>query len=87
MLDEINYVTKTLQTKNYTLRKCRNDLNMLMEAVAEENSDPSSNSYQCKLGKTYIAPKSTIMKYSEFESAVVKLQKGLCEDLIRGEKA
>lgn len=74
MMNEINFVTKSLQTRNYMIH-CRDDLNILIAAEAKEKSDPSSNFCQYKLGKKYIASRSVIVKNKDFQSAVMKLQK------------
>ncbi len=48
MLSTIDVVTKSLQSKYHTLSKCRDDLDVLMEAVNEGKHGPSSGPYQCR---------------------------------------
>lgn len=86
MLKEINEVTKSLQRKGNTLADYRDDLNALIEAVQDEKGNIGSPFYGCRLGTKYIACDSNIVKYKEFESGIVKLQKGTQEDLNDDEK-
>ncbi len=53
VLRAIDNVTKSLQRKHHTLSECRDDLDVLVEAVNEENHNVSSDLYQCKLGQKY----------------------------------
>ncbi len=77
MLRTIDIVTKSLQNKYHTLSECRDDLDVLMEAVNEEKHDASSGLYQCRLGQKYISPTADIVQYPHFEAGVVKIQKGI----------
>ncbi len=53
MLRTIDIVTKTLQNKYHTLSECRDDLDVLVEAVNEEKHNASSDLYKCRLGQKY----------------------------------
>ncbi len=79
-------VTKSLQTRGYTLPQCRGDLDVLVECVDEEKNNSSSAPYQCKLGTKYISQTAPIVQHPDFESAVVKIQKGLADDSMRKRK-
>ena len=86
MLGAINYVTVELQEKGATLSQCRNALDSLLDAVADEKASRSAPFFGCKLDGTYILPDSDIVKYPTFESAVIKIQNGESCRLTRNEK-
>lgn len=77
MLSEIDLITKSLQTRGHTLAQCRDDLDVLSDAVYEQRNQVGSPLYQCKLSNKYLAPSSAIVLHPAFESGVVKIQKGL----------
>ncbi len=58
-----------------------------MEAVNEEKHNASSDLYQSKLGQKYISPTADIVKYPHFEAVVVKIQKGIENQMNESEKA
>eukprot|EP00171_Calliarthron_tuberculosum_P002661 IDg2661t1 len=80
ILGEINVVTKVLQKENSVLAMCRDSLDCLIEAVEEQKNIPQARLYGCMLGKKYIGQSTT------FEKAVVKIQKGLKNELSASEK-
>lgn len=86
MLQEINAVTKYLQIQGRTLADCRDDIDLLIDSIAQENANRNSNLFNCRLGKKYIDPKSSIVHSAAFESGVVKLQRGLLSSLSDAEK-
>lgn len=49
MLSVIDVVTKNLQTSCHTLRECREGLDTLLDAVAEEREGPGPALFGCKL--------------------------------------
>lgn len=50
MLGEIYDITKPFQTRGHTLASCREDINKLVNADAEEKCIPGAPLYKCKLG-------------------------------------
>ncbi len=58
-----------------------------MEAVNEEKHNASSDLYQSKLGQKYISPTADIVQYPHFEAVVVKIQKGIENQMNESEKA
>ncbi len=48
-----------------------------MEAVNGEKHNASSDLYQCRLGQKYISPTADIVQYPHFVAGVVKIQKGI----------
>ena len=73
MLAEIDVVTKSLQTGDRTLPQCRDDIDVLLETVAEQWQQVESPLYQCMLGRKYTAPAASIILHLAFETGVVKL--------------
>ncbi len=86
MLKEAMDVTMSLQTDGHSLADCRDDLDMLIEAVRDEKLTPSSPFYNSKLDTKHIAPDSSIVAYPKFENAVIKQQLGLAKDLTDSEE-
>ena len=76
MLDEINQVTSELQRKHSTLAECKNAVNILTDSVQMERVCEDSPFYQCRLVTNRIEIDSPIAIHPEFESAVIKIQKG-----------
>ncbi len=74
MLSEIDVDTMSLRLRGYTLAACREDLDVLIECVAEERENSECAQHKCKLGKRYIAPDAPIMAFPFFKSGVVKIQ-------------
>lgn len=87
LLTEINVIAKLVQTRKRILCECRDDLNMLLDAVEEENNDQDSPFFVFQLGNHYISSESAIAKHKHFENGVVKIQKGREQDLSLAEKA
>ncbi len=86
MLAEIAVVTKSLQTRGHVLAKCLDDLDVLMETVRQKKTKAGSALHGCKLGAHDISPTSEIVPNPLFESDVVKIQKGLVDQLTAGER-
>ncbi len=86
MLAEIDVVSESLQTRGITWAKCRDYLDVLSETVRQEKTKAGSALYGCKLGTHYISPTSEIVPNLLFESGLVKIQKGLVDQLTAGER-
>lgn len=80
MLSEIDVVTKSLQTRGRTLGECRDDIEILMQAVNTDKSLPGTALYQCKMGFDHVG------ECSFFESAVTKIQQGKESEMSPAEK-
>ncbi len=87
MLRTIDIVNESLQNNYHTLSECRDDLDVLMEALNEEKHNASSDLYQCRLGQKYISPTADIVQYPHFEAGVLKIQKGIENQMNEFEKA
>ncbi len=58
-----------------------------MEAVNKEKHNASSDLYQRTLGQKYISPTADIVHYPHFEDGVVKIKKGIENQMNESEKA
>ena len=72
---EIDVVTKSIQNRNYTLAKCREDIDIPISIVEEERNYPEFSLYECLLGTKYISPNAPILLHPKFEIGVTKIQR------------
>ena len=56
MLDETDFVTKSMETNARTLAECRGDLEILIEAIKKEAEIANSKLFGCRLGRRYFDP-------------------------------
>ena len=54
MLSEIDVITKSLRTRERTLAQCRDDVDLLLESVEQDERKVGTDFYQCKLKFNYI---------------------------------
>ncbi len=60
---------------------CRLALNMLLESVNLYREHENSCFYQCTLDGHYILPNASVVTDENFESGVVKIQRGQLREL------
>ena len=86
-MEHIEKVTKIMQTRGYRLCECCAALDCLIEDVATFKTVCNHDLYQCRLGTDWIKPGAEwIVPNPQFESAVVKIQKGDFVNLSDAEK-
>lgn len=78
---------KSMQSNGHRLADCRDELNALIEAVLDDKGNANSALYGCRLVTKYISPNAAIVKSPHFERAVVKLQRGLENELTDVERS
>lgn len=76
MLHEIKTVPIEILKRGLTLSDARHAIHALTDAVDEERENKLSTFYGWKLSNNYINNRSTSGNDSEFESGVVKIQRG-----------
>lgn len=86
ILGSINVVTVELQKRDDTLSQCRDALDGLIEGVDEERNVRAAPFSGCRLGTEYIATNAAIIQNADFESGVVKIQRGGANQLSLDEK-
>lgn len=86
MLGELQKVTKTLQLQGRTLADCRGDIEDLQLGIQKATRKPAWKLHNCKLGNEYIRRNSHLTTDPDFESGIVKLQKGEANQLTSAEK-
>lgn len=85
-LDEIDSVTKFLQTEHLSLADCRVALDTLIELVAEQKDDPESKLHNCMMGTGHISSNSRHCRNKSFESGVIKIQRNSIRTMTQAEK-
>ena len=85
-LGEIDLVTKYLQKEHISLSDCRLALNTLIDRVDKKKTVPNSSLWDCRLGKYAIGESSRLVTHRFFETAVIKLQRGMAGQLSISEK-
>ncbi len=83
----INSVTPLLQIGNATLADCRMCVDSLLQDVGQYRMDAQSYLYGCLLGKKCLAIDVTIAPDIQFESGVVKIQRGNVTGMTDAEKS
>ena len=75
-----------MQTRNLTLAKCHDSLNMLMQDLEDGCDNRNSKMFRCLLGTKYISKDADILKNVEFESGICHIQNGSTELMTENEK-
>jgi len=86
-LEYFNYATKQLQTNCATLSDCRAVVDALIDLVATKKELSSSPLHNCTFEPTRISLTGRHSPDSEFESGVIKIQRGESNTMTEGEKA
>lgn len=76
MLNEINVVTKHLQTDCITLNECRFALDDMYSQITENRANPTSVFYSCTFTNLKSGPQSALSPDRHFELGVAKIQGG-----------
>ncbi|CAB9515777.1 Inherit from NOG: AvrBs3 and PthA family of transcription activator-like effector proteins [Seminavis robusta] len=89
MLKELNDVTKPMQRRHCNLLNCANPPKLLEEKIADKkaNNETEHPLYECTFERNRTMLHGPLATHVDFESAVVKVQKGEEATLLYGEKA
>jgi hypothetical protein len=85
-LKELNEVTIYMQKRCITLSDCRDALDLLVHNVSQYKETPESKFHMCPFQCIKSAKDSTLAPNATFESAIVKIQKGLTHHLDEAEE-